>query len=131
MKLEDFFLRIVEEAQAANIHTYGARKGGELPEFLQKSAAVAAQSVVESLVEASGKHVPSPPTVPTPMHRPAEPARDVIEELLGAKENTKKPEDAVTLQVVSPSSEAEKLKRTADLSFIDDLVSQGGDSKET
>ena len=37
VKLEDFFLKIVEEAQAANIQTHGAGRAGAVPEFLQKA----------------------------------------------------------------------------------------------
>ena len=38
-RLEEFFLRIVEDAQAANIRTSGATAGGQIPAFLKKPTA--------------------------------------------------------------------------------------------
>jgi ABC-2 type transport system ATP-binding protein len=87
VRLEEFFLRIVDEAQAANIRTYGARRGGDLPDFLQAEATT--EQVVDSLVAAAG---PKPDVLRdraaaiAPAPRPeAEPSREVIEELVGER----------------------------------------------
>ncbi len=83
VKLEDFFLKIVEEAQAANVRTYGARKGGEIPDFLQQPAHTSPADVVQALVEASARRSESIPAVlaaPLPA-----PTRQVVEELLAPR----------------------------------------------
>jgi ABC-2 type transport system ATP-binding protein len=81
VRLEDFFLRIVHEAQAANIRTSGARAGGDIPEFLQKAAESTTQDVVDSLVSAATQRVA--PATPAPTRPKDEPTRQVIEQLLG------------------------------------------------
>jgi ABC-2 type transport system ATP-binding protein len=81
VRLEDFFLRIVHEAQAANIRTSGARAGGDIPEFLQKAAESTTQDVVDSLVSAATQRVA--PATPAPTRPKDEQTRQVIEQLLG------------------------------------------------
>ncbi len=94
VRLEDFFLRIVHEAQAANVRTSGARAGGDIPEFLQKAAESTAQDVVDSLVSAATQRVATP--APAPPRPKDEPTRQVIEQLLGE-----------TREEVAASSEAQ------------------------
>jgi hypothetical protein len=67
VRLEDYFLRVVEKAQAANLQTSGARKGGEIPDFLQKPTE-SARGVVGDLVFASQKikRIEPAPLAPTP-----------------------------------------------------------------
>lgn len=80
VKLEDFFLKIVEEAQAANLRTYGARKGGAIPDFLQKPTE-STQGVLDDLVAASRETRPieaAPP--PKPVSVPSE--RQFIRDLV-------------------------------------------------
>ena len=84
-KLEEFFLRIVEEAQAANIRTSGATTGGALPEFLKTPTESTPEQVVEALVSAAGAEKDegagaASTLAPEPV---AEPARDVLEGLMG------------------------------------------------
>lgn len=124
VKLEDFFLRIVEEAQAANVHTYGARKGGDLPEFL-KQPTEAPKDVVGSLIEASTRNVEIRPAAPVAMHRPAEPSREVIDGLLGAPKRSATPE---TPPPAAPQAKELK-KKNADQTIIDDLLSGRADKK--
>ena len=66
VKLEDFFLRIVEEAQAAKIVTSGARLGGDVPEFLNKATQSGTDSVVTSLVDAAELELRSEPVEAPP-----------------------------------------------------------------
>lgn len=85
VRLEDYFLQIVEEAQAANVHTSGARAGGEIPEFLQRPTESTPEQVVESLVSAATQKV-GPPSVEArePSPPKSDPSREVIEQLLGS-----------------------------------------------
>jgi len=85
VRLEDFFLRIVEEAQAANIRTSGARAGGVLPEFLQKPTEATTQEVVESLVAAGASRTVSiaPPPTDEKTDGAAKQEQEVLEQLLG------------------------------------------------
>ena len=80
-KLETFFLRIVQEAHAANIKTSGVRSAGELPEFLSRLEPSGAE-VIDSLVSAARapqRIEPGGPEVQAPVK--AAPSRRVIEEL--------------------------------------------------
>lgn len=116
VRLEEFFLRIVGEAQAANVRTSGARAGGALPEFLQKATEATTEDVVDALVSAAdSKTAPLP--APPPPSRP-EPARELVQDLLDAgrrapaaePEGTDKPR-------TEPSS-----RGGADRAIIDSLI---------
>lgn len=83
VRLEEFFLRIVAEAQAANIRTSGARAGGVLPDFLKKPTESTTQEVVESLVTAASKKLqPVAMQPPAPSRPVTGPSREIIEQLL-------------------------------------------------
>jgi ABC-2 type transport system ATP-binding protein len=137
MKLEDFFLRIVEEAQAANVRTYGARRGGEVPEFLSKPAQTAKEEVIESLVAASALRPESvkPATRPKPAPDREEPSKEVIEQLLDHEPDALDeqpteitPEQEPALEPASASSQRRQ-KPQADRDVIDALIrSEGGKS---
>ena len=84
-RLESFFLRIVAEAQSANLATSGARAAGALPDFL---SAGTGQAIIESLVsasrQASAPEVAStPPLAQTPESKPSQ---QVIEQLTAKDE---------------------------------------------
>lgn len=127
MKLEDFFLRIVQEAQAANIRTSGARGGGAVPEFLRTPTQDESQQVIEDLVSAASRQTEPVAAVPPPPRRAArpEPAREVIEGLLGdsasPRETTRTPPHAP-----SPSPPERPRKPVgADESVINSLLGSG------
>ncbi len=83
-KLEELFLRIVQEAQAAEVQTSGVRAGGALPEFLTERA-TEGTGVIESLVAAAEEPEPSEPIVSAPASTEAEAAASgVIDELVEA-----------------------------------------------
>lgn len=87
MKLEEFFLKIVEEAQAAKIRTFGARAGGAVPDFLEKPTERTAAELIDDLVQASARRVTTVPIVePARLSRVEEPSRQVIEQLVASKE---------------------------------------------
>ena len=106
VRLEDYFLRIVDEAHAANVRTYGARRGGALPDFLQQKAEPSAHEVVESLVDASSREEDAVERVEPPTGTPKpEPAREVVEQLLAV--GSKKPEADAQSPELSPSPSPE------------------------
>ncbi|MBI1825341.1 MAG: ABC transporter ATP-binding protein [Planctomycetes bacterium] len=139
MKLEDFFLRIVEEARAANIKTYGARAGGEVPDFLSKAAQTPTDEVIDSLVYA-GAPRSQPIVVPVPISaRKNEAASQaVLNELLGTsppptsdadsatlrdgKESAKAAGNADAKTKASKSPDSSRRKIAADEGFIQSLV---------
>ena len=126
MKLEDFFLRIVEEAQEANVRTYGARKGGAVPDFLQQPAKTEAESVIQTLVAASAPPVYPATTQETAEHAPDESdaARNVIDDLL-AKPRDEPTESEVSIEAPAASDPDRPRKRpapSADREVIDALV---------
>lgn len=87
-KLEDFFLRIVEEAQAANIRTHGALVGGAVPEFLQQRTATTTDEVVDSLVTAASHPSPIERGTPVPVSEPVEDGSgDVLRALLAREDD--------------------------------------------
>ena len=134
VKLEDFFLRIVEEAQAANVRTSGARQGGQVPEFLQKPTAATPHDIVESLVEASSRRTrPLTPLEPAPLRARLGPSRDVIDELLGRKESPTpiEPPPMSDFEPLPPPSDLSRIKKTADANVIDDLLGGGDGPKKT
>lgn len=128
VRLEDFFLRIVEEAQAANIRTSGARAGGKIPEFLQKPTESTGKEIVDSLVSAAARKIePLPTEAPIRLRPDPEPSRAVIEQLLGTT-----PDDAAAASTAETEPEARKTEpakpdaptapRSADAGVIDELL---------
>lgn len=136
--LESFFLQKVEEAQAQNIRTYGARASGAMPEFLQKPTEVSTEEVVDSLVQAAAH--PSPTqrlvsTAPPAEQRLEEPSQEVIGALLeGAAAPADEPVPAGELRSVlaaedEPTSGRRREPPEADANVIDALV-QHSDATE-
>lgn len=83
VRLEEFFLRIVEQAQAANVGTSGARRGGAVPEFLSRPTEGRTERVVESLVAAASKPIRlQEAPKPEPREVRAAPVDDVLKHLL-------------------------------------------------
>ncbi|MEK6675660.1 MAG: ABC transporter ATP-binding protein [Planctomycetota bacterium] len=133
VRLEDFFLQIVSEAQAADVRTYGARAGGEIPDFLKQPTEGSARGVVDSLVDAAAH-----PTGPVEIHRKEEPskrekaAKDVLNELLGANEE---PVESVPAEVsgkalVRPEQDSPRPSVRADENIIRSLLGQSGGPSE-
>ncbi len=127
MKLEDFFLRIVEEAQAANIRTSGARGGGAVPEFLRTPTQDESQQVIENLVSAASRRtepVAAAPPTPRRAARP-EPSREVIDDLLGDSPST--PDTTRTPPPAPPATPPDRPRKPvdADESVINSLLGTG------
>ena len=111
VKLEEFFLKIVKEAQAARVSTSGATMGGEVPDFLAKATESPTHLIVGSLVSAAerdAQRLEAGPVEPDPT--PQEPSRAVLDELLGKDEPQ---ERKVAEPVQSPT-------RSRDAGSVDD-----------
>jgi len=128
VKLEEFFLRIVEEAQAANVYTHGAGRAGAVPDFLRKATEeVTTEAVVDSLVHAAERRTQSLPVADAPEPaKPPEPARDVVAKLLRDEEATEPAQDAAE---PPPEKEEEeepsRAEPAGDRNVIDDLLKSG------
>ncbi len=131
VSLEDFFLRIVEEAQAKNIQTSGARSGGKIPEFLQQPTESITRDVVESLVMASSVKV-EPAAVKTLATDNADQqrTRQLIDDLMGRSDEEKDAMEVTEVQPqrgeeteASPSDTA--VPRSADAGVIEGLLDGG------
>ena len=123
-KLESFFLRIVREAQAANITTSGVRASGQVPDFLSKAASTG-ERVIDSLVEAARtpqRVEPVEAERPEPARR-REPARKVIEQLTTpAKPAASSPVPPATLATDQARPDKPRKPVEADRSVIDELI---------
>ncbi len=132
VRLEDFFLRVVEEAQAANIRTSGARRSGEVPEFLRKATQSPTEEIVESLVSAAshGTQPVEPAMIPVSITEESI-SKEVIETLLstGRHEADMEPEAATR----GPSASRKQPEPTAppvgDERVIQSLID--GDRRES
>ncbi len=124
-KLETIFLRIVEEAQAANIATSGARAAGAMPDFL--GTADRTEAVVDELIEAAKAPPPGTEAVePAPIEPPAEgPAQDVLDGLV-----TESAPDAPPPSPVPPEPEAPRKPVEADEAVIDSLLADDARSRK-
>ncbi|MFQ5473170.1 MAG: ATP-binding cassette domain-containing protein, partial [Dehalococcoidia bacterium] len=141
VKLEDYFLRIVREAHAANLQTSGARLGGRLPEFLRHTGESTTEQVVESLVSAAGPSPVAETTAPVAAaadrRGQSEESSAVIEQLLVGSGEAAATESASALNdtggdrvadTEGDSRIAEPTERRdvpqADASVINDLLGQ-------
>jgi len=127
-KLEDFFLKIVEEAQAARVQTSGARAGGAVPDFLAKATEASTHEIVESLVTASSGSEPLPIEEFKPPEPEVEQSREVIEQLMGT-EATPEQEDGEQAREEKADNEGPRPTPRADKRVIDSLIDQA-DPKE-
>ena len=139
VKLEDFFLQIVEEAQAANIQTSGARGGGAIPEFLRKPTEATTEGLVERLVEASAeKPLDIERAVPVVIPSKSEPSREVIDHLVESRHDESDGSDQAVEKATPPggdgpadSSADPPAKRSADAEVIDGLLNRSDPSPST
>ena len=127
-RLETFFLRIVEEAQAANVGTSGARGAGELPEFLAKATESVTHDVVDELLAAATEPKSAPPPRPeVPRMAPTSdrPAKEVLDRLMGVAPAEAQAEEEETEEPSAPpapSPEPPRQVPQADQSVIDGLL---------
>lgn len=128
VRLEDFFLRIVEEAQASNVKTHGARRGGDIPEFLSKPAETTREVVEELLIGPTlTEHVE-----PLPAAASRHPEHDVIDQLVATRSTEPREDDKARKAAVpikpAPTSAPGRATPEADRSVIEGLL--GGSPRE-
>ncbi len=131
-RLEEFFLRIVEEAQAANIVTSGARAGGALPEFLKVPTAETTADVVETLVEAADRPSVAVPVTPAALPEPAvEPSREVLDDLLSTPSlrSDDTAEEPAAPKAATEPPRASRARPAADSGVIDSLIQRAEDGE--
>jgi ABC-2 type transport system ATP-binding protein len=121
-RLETIFLRIVQEAQAANVATSGVRASGATPDFLGPRDE--GEALVDELVAAADRRAPEPEPVEVVevSAAPTGPAQEVLDSLL-----TREPEpvsDAPETEGDKPAPPAGPREAIqADRSVIDSLLS--------
>jgi ABC-2 type transport system ATP-binding protein len=141
VRLESVFLRIVEEAQVANIRTSGAVAGGALPDFLSKATVQTTDAVVESLMAAAPREEEAQPTAsPAPVPasvqasrvREEAEAQQVLDGLLGKAPVEDEAAEEDDLPAPAPMSpEPMRTVEAVDHGVIDDLLSGRSDDGET
>ena len=124
-RLEDFFLTIVRDAEAADVHTSGARGGGELPAFLAKPAETGAKALLDSLIIAAERPAPEPILVETPAGpTDDEAARTVVDRLAreadGPRETDQVAETAQETNIPAETLGSREVE--ADRGVIDSLL---------
>ena len=130
VRLEDFFLKIVGEAQAANVQTSGARGGGAVPDFLQKPTETAPRAVVDSLVSAASHRQPPIALGPAPPPK-EDPSSKLIDSLLSHPEEATTPQASAVAPVddtASPTDTGAPARPPrADRRVLDDLLGEAKD----
>jgi len=132
VKLEDFFLKIVEEAQRANIRTSGARGGGAVPDFLEKSTEATPGDVIDQLVHASSITPQRFETTIADVQTAKEdPSQKVLDELLHTREEQSIEETPAEPVAPAKQDESPRAKVNADESVLDALMGgkDGGHSE--
>ncbi len=128
-KLEDLFLRIVEEAQAKRVATGGALAGGEVAAFLKTGDdGEQGRAVIEGLVSAGELEEEPGESVPAPVAPPPEADRGVLDDLVSAaREKSPPPEssDSEALAAPAPSPPQSDVDR----GVIDDLTGSSEDDR--
>ena len=123
-KLENFFLRIVQEAQAASVQTSGAQTG-KVAAFLGGPSAGEEDKLIESLVEAAR----SEPEEETPLPVPEsveQPEEEVLQTLVEGRPGTPVPTDSAETSEADASDRSEKVDRAMLDSLLDSEEEQGG-----
>jgi ABC-2 type transport system ATP-binding protein len=131
-KLEDFFLRIVQEAQEARIRTSGALSGTAVPDFLSKATETTTHEIVESLVSAASvqpKPVSAGQGPVDARHREPEPSEEVIGQLLGTTKE-EEPTEEEPANVPEAIPEAARPTVEADEGVIQELLGDSSPGNE-
>ncbi len=143
-KLEDFFLKIVEEAQAARVKTYGAMLGGAVPEFLSTATSKQQLDVVDSLVAAAERRPePIAPNEEIPAattdQAVEEASKKLIDALTGKEASAETAQDTenpaaeeATSTKIDPLFEPKRPKpqTNVDRSVLDSLLDKAEDKDE-
>ncbi|MCH7812788.1 MAG: ABC transporter ATP-binding protein [Planctomycetes bacterium] len=130
-RLESYFLRVVSEAQAANVRTSGARAAGALPDFLGKSGPTGA-TVIDNLVGAARRQPATEEVLAPPAPETDQPAAQKLIEQLTTRKPVELDEPDVSASTTAGAEDAERTAEPsppakqveADRSVIDGLLSK-------
>ncbi|MEQ8845983.1 MAG: ABC transporter ATP-binding protein [Phycisphaerales bacterium] len=116
-KLEELFLKIVEDAQAERLETAGATHGGMTADFLRADTSKPEDSEGQALISELVREEPRPePEKPAePQAEPESVSEDVVEELLEEE----------------PKPAADGTDESVDLGVIGSLMDEDGDKNES
>lgn len=129
-KLEDLFLKIVEQAHAERLETYGATHGGETASFLKAAEGTDSEQLIESLVQAADEPVPASSTSLKPSKEESEqPTENVIDSLLSADAPAPS-EPAPVHEQARPGAAAPEPAEDVDRSLIDNLLGDDNDDQD-
>ncbi len=136
-RLEHFFVRIVEEAQASRVATAGVQAGGELPDFLSEEQS---ETVVESLVSAADQPTAEEAAASAPKRiEPQEDLgagvlSDLMETAAPAEQAEHQPQEAVAATQDAPAAEPQRAGESSedtdgdvDRGVIDGLLDKSED----
>lgn len=120
-RLENLFLKIVRDAQAARVTTSGVGEAGAIPDFLGTSTSSGDQ-IIQSLMEAAGREAPAAPVeVRVAEPEPAAKSKQVLEQLLGGKDGeTPEPAAPAEPETEAPPTPAGPVE--ADRAVIESLL---------
>jgi ABC-2 type transport system ATP-binding protein len=136
-RLENLFLRIVDEASAQKLSTGGAQIGGQVAAFLRGDEEVAAregEAVIEDLVQAAEPEEPrqdeQPQQPPIEEETPEveEPAEEVIDELVAGEPAASESEDRPPAD--QPTERRREEPTQEDRGVIDDLISGSDEDRK-
>jgi len=117
-RLENLFLRVVEQAHARQIETAGTTAAGEIAAFLGGEAS--GREVLEQLVHVEPQQPASPEPEPA---APPQPKQDVLSELTAPAEPTEQPAKA--------PAEPEPTTETVDTHVLEELLGEPADQDQT
>ncbi|MCK5114555.1 MAG: ATP-binding cassette domain-containing protein [Phycisphaerae bacterium] len=127
-KLENLFLRIVEDAQRHHLATGGALGGAGVAEFLTRDGAQPeGAAVIESLVAKPEKKTEQPEPI-SPQPEQVEPKTQVLQELLTKPQQDAAPPTPTNKPTAKPTVKPSQTQ--ADRSVIDDLLGNDKESGE-
>jgi ABC-2 type transport system ATP-binding protein len=130
VRLEEFFLQIVREAQTAKVRTSGATGGTATPEFLSKATQSVTHDLVGSLVMAADRPVGQPVQPSAPPPREAEPSAAVLGQLLGTPEPSAAAPPPKAEERQAPAGPAGPRKKVgADDAVLDSLLGKPREDK--
>jgi DNA polymerase III gamma/tau subunit len=130
-RLENLFLRIVDEASAQKLSTGGAQIGGQVAAFLRgddEATGGEGETVIEDLVRAASPEEPEQPPIEEQTPEVEEPAEDVIDELVTGADTETEPEQREPSSR-PPQPDREQASRE-DRGVIDDLISGSDEDRK-
>ncbi len=121
-RLENLFLKIVEDAQAAKIETSGAGQAGAIPDFLG-AATDDGGAIIQSLIKAADQDVKTEPTpVAAIQEEKPQPSKKVLDELTKPKASLESTDTRADSKPGTAPPDTPSKAVQADQSIIDGLL---------